>query len=72
MSFKYFDIVGSIDIGLKFDGSDLFPPLNIGNTLANLISLGICPVCMLLLMRIAIIGLRLFNCKFEYFGPRSI
>ena len=35
MSFKYFDMVDSIDIGLQFDGSDLFPPLKIGNTLAH-------------------------------------
>ena len=66
-----FSIVDSID-SLKFVGSDLFPPLNIGNTLAQFISLEVCPVCILLLIRIAIIGLRLFYCKFEHFRPRSI
>ena len=66
-----FDTVDSRDIyvGLQFDGSDLFPPLKIGNTLAHFISLGNCPVCMFLSMRFAIIGLRLFIASLKISGP---
>ena len=35
-----FDIIDSIDIGLQFDGSELFHLLKIENTLAHFISLG--------------------------------
>ena len=62
-------MVDSIDISLYFDGSELFPPLKIRNTLANFISLGNCLVCMLLLMRIAIIGPRLFIASLKILGP---
>ena len=48
---------------------DLFPPLKIVNTLVHFIALGNCLVCMLLLIRIAIIGLRLFTASLKILGP---
>ena len=43
--------------------------LKIGNTLAHFIALGNCPVCMPLLLRIAIVGQRLFIASMNFLGP---
>ena len=43
--------------------------LKIENTLAHFIALGNCPVCMPLLLRIAIIGHRLFIASMKFLGP---
>ena len=50
---------------------DLFPPLKIGNTLVHFIAMGNCLVCMLLLIRIAIIGLRLFTASLKILGTSN-
>ena len=43
--------------------------LKIGNFLVHFIALGNCPVCTLLLLRIAIIGHRLFIASMKILGP---
>ena len=50
---------------------DLFPPLKTGKNFSAFHCMGNYLVCMLLLIRIAIIGLRLFTASLKILGPSN-
>ena len=64
---KILDMVGKIEMGLQFDGSDFCPPLYMGNALAHLSWLRKYPGYMLLFIESAITGERQFAANFIIF-----